>query len=65
MKSIINKGNKDKSEKLVDLFVTKLVELRLSELGMPFIEGVYPTWQRIKNFIEARALIIKPEEAKL
>jgi len=46
---------KDKSERLVDLFVTKLAELRLSELGMPFIPGVYPAWQRIKKFVEARA----------
>jgi hypothetical protein len=61
MKSLINKGNQDKSDKLVDLFVTKLAELRLSELGMPFIPGVYPVWQRFKSFIEAKALIVKPE----
>lgn len=51
----------DKSEKLIDLFVTKLAELRLSELGFPFIPGVYPAWQRFKSFIEAKALIVKPE----
>lgn len=58
MKKVIDN---DKSEKLVDLFVTKLVELRLSELGLPFIPGVFPTWQRFKSFIEAKALIVKPE----
>lgn len=61
MKSLINKGNQEKSDKLVDLFVTKLVELRLSELGMSFIPGVYPAWQRFKSFIEAKALIVKSE----
>lgn len=50
--------NNEKSEKLIDLFVTKLVELRLSELGLPFIPGVYPVWQRIRRFIEAKAFII-------
>ena len=50
--------NNDRSEKLIDLFVTKLAELRLSELGFPFIPGVYPVWQRIKKFIEAKAFII-------
>lgn len=58
MKKVLDK---DKSEKLVDLFVTKLAELRLSELGLPFIPGVYPAWQRLKRFIEARAFIVKPE----
>lgn len=57
--------DKDKSEKLVDLFVTKLTELRLSELGFPFIPDVYPVWQRFKSFIEAKALIIKPERSIL
>lgn len=61
MKSLINKGNENKSDKLVDLFVTKLAELRLSELGFPFIPGVYPAWQRFKRFVEAKALIVKPE----
>ena len=62
MKKIIDK---DKSEKLVDLFVTKLAELCLSEHGFPFIPGVYPVWQRIKRFIEAKALIVKPERSIL
>jgi len=62
MKKIIDQ---DKSDKLVDLFVTKLAELRLSELGFPFIPGVYPAWQRIRRFIEAKALIIKFEGGNL
>ena len=58
MKPLLNLKNKNS----LDLLATKLAEVRLSELGYRFIPGIYPTFRRIKHFIEAKALIIKPKK---
>jgi len=55
MKSLTNLKNKNR----LDLLATKLAEVRLSELGFRFIPGIYPTFRRIKHFIETKARIIK------
>ena len=50
-----------KNTKRLDLLATKLAEVRLSELGLRFIPGIYPIFKRIKHFIEVKASIIKPQ----
>ena len=50
------------TEDYLDLLATRLVEVRLSELGYRFIPGIYPSFKHIKQFIEARAFIVRPQE---
>jgi len=52
---------KVKKEKYLDLLATKLVEIKLSEIGFRYIPGIYPIFKRFKVFIEAKALIVKPK----
>ena len=56
------KNNLDKS---IESIATKLAEVRLSELGYRFIPGVYPVFKRLRQFICAKALIVKPQEVKI
>lgn len=51
--------DKNNIEKSIDLLATRIAEVRLSELGFRFIPGIYPVFQRIRQYLEARALIIK------
>lgn len=44
----------------LDTLATKIAELRLSELGFRFIPGITPLFTRAKKYIEAKALIVKP-----
>ena len=53
------KNNLDKS---IESIATRLAEVRLSELGYRFIPGIYPIFKRLRQFICARALIVKPQE---
>jgi len=55
---------KTKNKNYLDLLATKIAEIRLSELGYRFIPGIYPVFRRIKQFIEAKARIIKPIKEK-
>ncbi len=55
---------KTKNKNYLDLLATKIAEVRLSELGYRFIPGIYPVFRRIKQFIEAKARIIKPIEGR-
>ena len=55
---------KTKNKNYLDLLATKIAEIRLSELGYRFIPGIYPIFRRIKQFIEAKARIIKPIKEK-
>lgn len=52
---------KVKKENYLDLLATKLAEIRLSELGFRYIPGIYPVFKRFKVFIEAKAIIVKPQ----
>lgn len=52
---------KNNIEKSIEQLATRLAEVRLSELGYRFIPGIYPVFRRIKQYLEARALIIKSE----
>lgn len=45
----------------LDTLATKIAEVRLSELGIPFIPGIAPYFTRAKKFIEAKAMIVKKE----
>jgi len=56
------KNNLDKS---IELIATKLAEVRLSEFGYRFIPGVYPIFKRLRQFICAKAMIVKPQEVKI
>ena len=46
-------------DKSIDLIATKLAEVRLSQLGYRFIPGIYPLYQRLKQFICSKAMIIR------
>lgn len=52
-------------DKSIEFIATRLAEIRLSELGYRFIPGIYPVIKRLRQFICARALIIKPKETTL
>ena len=52
---------KVKKEKYLDLLATKIAEIKLSELGFRYIPGIYPVFKRFQVFIEAKALIVKPQ----
>ena len=54
-----------KKENYLDLLATKIAEIRLSELGYRFIPGIYPIFKRFKQFITAKAYIIKPQGGTL
>lgn len=56
---------KNSLEKSMEFIATRLAEIRLSELGYRFIPGVYPVIKRLRQFICARALIIKPKEVQI
>ena len=56
------KNNLDKS---IESIATRLAEVRLSELGYRFIPGVYPIFKRLRQFICAKAMIVKPQEVKI
>lgn len=49
----------------MDFLATRLAEIRLSELGYRFIPGIYPIFRRLKQYVEAKALIIQPKGAIL
>ena len=52
-------------DKSIDLIATKLAEVRLSQLGYRFIPGIYPLYQRFKQFICSKAMIIRLVEVSL
>ncbi len=52
---------KTDSSKNIDLFATRLAEIRLSELGHRFIPGIYPVYKRLRRIVWAKAMIIKRE----
>lgn len=52
-------------DKNIDLIATKLAEVRLSQLGYRFIPGIYPLYQRLKQFICSKAMIIRLVEVSL
>lgn len=54
--SLLNNSNIGKN---LDLFATRLAEIRLSELGYRFVPGIYPIFKRFKQFVEAKALIVQ------
>jgi len=56
------KNNLDKS---IEFIATRLAEVRLSELGYRLIPGIYPIFKRLRQFICARALIVKPQDVKI
>ena len=56
------KNNLDKS---IELIATRLAEVRLSELGYRFIPGIYPIFKRLRQFICAKAMIVKPQEVQI
>ena len=56
---------KSNLEKNLELLATRIAEVRLSELGYRFIPGIYPIFRRLRQFICARALIVKPQEVKI
>lgn len=49
------------TEDYLDLLATRLVEVRLSELGYRFIPGIYPLFVHFKKVIEAKAMIVRSE----
>jgi len=55
---------KTKNKDYLDLLATRIAEIRLSELGYRLIPGIYPVFRRIKQFIEAKARIVKPEKGR-
>lgn len=54
--------NHIKKEDYLDILATRLAEVKLSELGYRFIPGIYPVFKHVKQFIEARAFIVKQSE---
>jgi len=56
---------KNNLQKNIELLATRIAEVRLSELGYRFIPGIYPIFRRLRQFICARALIVKAEEIRL
>ena len=54
--------NHIKKEGYLDILATRLAEVRLSELGYRFIPGIYPVFKHVKQFLEAKAFIVKQEE---
>ncbi len=48
-----------KGKKYIDLLATRIAEVMLSELGYRFIPGIYPVFRRVRQFIEAKARIVK------
>ena len=56
---------KNNLQKNIELLATRIAEVRLSELGYRFIPGIYPIFRRLRQFICARALIVKTEEIRL
>lgn len=56
---------KNNLEKSMEFIATRLAEIRLSELGYRYIPGIYPVIKRLRQFICARALIVKPQEVQV
>lgn len=52
---------KTQDKNYLNLLATKIAEIRLSELGYRLIPGIYPVFRRIKQFIEVKARIVKPQ----
>jgi len=55
----------NKIDESTEFVATRLAEIRLSELGYRYIPGVYPVIKRLRQFICARALIVKQKEIAL
>jgi len=53
------KFQRNKTGDWLDLLATEIAEIKLSELGYHFIPGIAPYFTRARNYIEAKAFIVK------
>ncbi len=56
---------KNDLQKNIELLATRIAEVRLSELGFRYIPGIYPIFKRLRQFIYARAFIVRPKEVQV
>ena len=49
----------------IELFATRIAEVRMSQFGLRLIPGIYPVFKRLHQLISARALIVNPLEINI